>query len=127
MPFAPHTPHALYAGAPSWDFVEDLDLSKDEVYETSFTIEGMQKDLRLYWTLYKNYGLVVNLKYDKFPYQFVLYTDYKRKSFKIPLSKGGDIDKDAYALVSFREFDDKAKRASLGLFVMLPKAPSGGN
>ena len=82
---------------------------------------GIPKDLMLYWTLYKNYGLVVHLKYDKFPYQFVLYTDYKRKSFKIPISQGNDIDKNAYILLSFRDFDEKNKRANLALFMMLPK------
>ncbi len=112
---------ALHGAKPMWDFEEVLSLEKDEVYKTSFSVAGIPKDLMLYWTLYKNYGLVVHLKYDKFPYQFVLYTDYKRKSFKIPISQGNDIDKNAYILLSFRDFDEKNKRANLALFMMLPK------
>ncbi|GAD19776.1 hypothetical protein [Helicobacter fennelliae] len=111
----------LSAAKPTWDFTQSLTLKKDEVYTTTFSIAGMPKELRFYWTLYKNYGLVINLNYDKFPYQFILYTDYKRKSFKIPLSQGNDRDKDAYLLISFEHYDEKAKTATLWLGMMMPK------
>ena len=113
-----------HAAKPVWDIQEELSLKKDELYTHEFALSGIPKTLKLYWTLYKNYGLVVHLQYDKFPYQFVLYTDYKRKSFTLPLSQGNDIDKDAYLLLSFKDFDDQEKVAHLGLFVMLPKRSS---
>lgn len=112
---------SLYGAKPIWDIQEQLSLRKDEIYTQDFALSGVPKTLKLYWTLYKNYGLVVHLQYDKFPYQFVLYTDYKRKSFTLPLSQGQDIDKTAYLLLSFRDFDEQEKVANLGLFIMLPK------
>ncbi|WP_051400908.1 hypothetical protein [Helicobacter canis] len=112
---------SLYGAKPIWDIQEQLSLRKDEIYTQEFALSGVPKTLKLYWTLYKNYGLVVHLQYDKFPYQFVLYTDYKRKSFTLPLSQGQDIDKTAYLLLSFRDFDEQEKVANLGLFIMLPK------
>ena len=114
----------VHAAKPVWDIQEELSLKKDELYTQEFALSGIPKTLKLYWTLYKNYGLVVHLQYDKFPYQFVLYTDYKRKSFTLPLSQGNDIDKDAYLLLNFKDFDDQEKVAHLGLFVMLPKRSS---
>ena len=114
---------SLYGAKPIWDIQEQLSLRKDEIYTQDFVLSGVPKTLKLYWTLYKNYGLVVHLQYDKFPYQFVLYTDYKRKSFTLPLSQGQDIDKTAYLLLSFRDFDEQEKVANLGLFIMLPKKP----
>lgn len=115
---------AAQAAKPVWDIEEELSLKKDELYTQSFSLAGVEKELSLYWTLYKNYGLVVHLRYDRFPYQFVLYTDYKRKSFTLPLSQGNDIDKNAYLLLSFKDFDEREKVARLGLFVMLPKRSS---
>lgn len=111
----------LNAAEPEWDVSEDLSLKKDEIYQTEFSYLGTPKKLYFYWTLYKNYGLVVNLKYDKFPYQFILYTDYKRKSFKIPLSQGDDINKDTYLVLSFKDYDEESKKATLWLGIMLPK------
>lgn len=110
-----------YGAKPAWDMQEQLSLKKDEIYTQEFLLSGVPKTLKLYWTLYKNYGLVVHLQYDRFPYQFVLYTDYKRKSFTLPLSQGQDIDKTAYLLLSFQDFDEQEKIAQLGLFIMLPK------
>lgn len=110
-----------YGAKPAWDIQEQLSLKKDEIYTQEFLLSGVPKTLKLYWTLYKNYGLVVHLQYDRFPYQFVLYTDYKRKSFTLPLSQGQDIDKTAYLLLSFQDFDEQEKIAQLGLFIMLPK------
>ncbi len=111
----------LRAASPIWDVSRNMALQKDEIYQTTFSYLGMSKQLYLYWTLYKNYGLVVHLNYDKFPYQFILYADYKRKSFKIPLSYGDDIDKDAYLMLDFKEYDEKNKKAKLWLGIMLPK------
>lgn len=116
----------LNAAQPVWDYEENLVLKKDEIYQKSFQIAGVQKELKFYWTLYKNYGLVVNLKYDKFPYQFILYTDYARKSFKIPLSRAGDI-RDIEVFLSFLKYDYESKEATLWLGVLYPQKIKSGS
>ncbi|PAF50066.1 hypothetical protein BKH43_06120 [Helicobacter sp. 13S00401-1] len=70
-------------------FSTNLVLKKDEVYSASIDAKKFAKqssvspkNLTLRWTLFKNKGLVVLLKYDNFPYQFILYKDgYKALKF----------------------------------------------
>ncbi|PAF43268.1 hypothetical protein [Helicobacter sp. 11S02629-2] len=70
-------------------FSTNLVLKKDEVYKASISAKKFAKqsslspkNFTLRWTLYKNKGLVVLIKYDNFPYQFILYKDgYKALKF----------------------------------------------
>lgn len=69
----------------------DLDLKKDEVvYATISASKDSQsmsatKNFTLRWTLYRNQGLVVLMRYDNYPYQFILYKDYRLNSFTLNL------------------------------------------
>lgn len=69
----------------------DLDLKKDEVvYATIDAAKdsqgiGTSKSFTLRWTLYRNEGLVVLVRYDKYPYQFILYKDYRLNSWTLNL------------------------------------------
>lgn len=111
----------MYSVAPNWSYIENLTLKKDEPYLHEFSLNEEPKTLYFYWTLYKNNGLVINLIYDGFPHQFVLYKDYKRKSFKLPLIHGRDVGDDSYLLITFSDFSTKDKSASLWLGIMLPR------
>ncbi len=69
----------------------DLDLKKDEVVRATISAAkdsqniGTTKNLTLRWTLYRNEGLVVLVRYDNYPYQFILYKDYKLNSWTLNL------------------------------------------
>lgn len=69
----------------------DLDLKKDEVVYATISASkdsrsiGVEKDFTLRWTLYRNEGLVVLVRYDKYPYQFILYKDYKLNGWTLNL------------------------------------------
>ncbi|PAF53338.1 hypothetical protein BKH42_06360 [Helicobacter sp. 13S00482-2] len=107
----------LFAKAPIWNTSENIILKKDEVYSGILYQGYLKKPLFFRWTLYKNKGLVVYLNYDKFPYQFILYRDYQRESFKLELSQK-DVGNDfSYLYLSFKDFDEKKNTASLWLGV----------
>ncbi|TLD82998.1 hypothetical protein [Helicobacter trogontum] len=70
----------------------NFDLKKDEVvYATisaskdSQSVMGVPKNFTLRWTLYRNEGLVILMRYDHYPYQFILYKDYRLNSFTLNL------------------------------------------
>ena len=69
----------------------DLDLKKDEVVRATISASkdsqsvSATKNFTLRWTLYRNEGLVVLLRYDKYPYQFILYKDYRLNSYTLNL------------------------------------------
>ncbi len=71
--------------ADSWKYQGELELKKDEVYKMAFKQKAQIKELFFRWTLYKNEGLVMHLKYDGFVHQFILYRDFQRSTFKLPL------------------------------------------
>lgn len=48
--------------------------------------ENIHKPLKLRWTLYKNEGVVMHLKYDHFPHQFILYKEYGLDQYTLNLS-----------------------------------------
>ncbi|WP_245945585.1 hypothetical protein [Helicobacter didelphidarum] len=81
----------LHAATISPSFELDLDLKKDEVVyasiQSSKDSQGSsdEKDFTLRWTLYRNEGLVVLVRYDKYPYQFILYKDYKLNGWTLNL------------------------------------------
>ncbi|PAF43380.1 hypothetical protein [Helicobacter sp. 11S03491-1] len=105
----------VLAKEPTWTMNKDIYLKKDELYEGSIYQNQLQKPLSLRWTLYKNHGLVVYLNYDKFPYQFILYQDYQRDTFKLELFKGDSHLGNAYLFISFKDYNQKTNQALLWL------------
>jgi hypothetical protein len=83
-----------------WDSQFDINLTKDEVKEFQILDPTRQKSFSFRWTLYINNGLVVLANYDGYPYQFILYKDYNRNSFKIELYR-----KRAFLFVEFDKFN----------------------
>ena len=78
----------------------DLYLKKDEVVyarvvasKDSQSVSAM-KDFTMRWTLYRNDGLVVLVRYDKYPYHFVLYRDYSQNRFTLNLLDPQGINRD---------------------------------
>lgn len=95
----------LYAKVFEPSFELDFELKKDEVLKAvvsaskdssasvsssgSATTQGgaisEEKNFTLRWTLYRNKGLVVLVRYDNYPYQFILYKDYRLNSWNLNL------------------------------------------
>lgn len=108
---------AIFAKDPIWNTSQNIVLKKDELYLGVIYEHHLEKPLFFRWTLYKNHGLVVYLNYDKFPYQFILYKDYQRETFKLPLFGNDAVNNISYLYLSFRDFDEKKNTASLWLGV----------
>ncbi|WP_235852988.1 MULTISPECIES: hypothetical protein [Helicobacter] len=98
-----------------------LDLKKDQVYRGELQLGTFKKPLSLRWTLFKDGGLVVHLKCNNFPYQFILYLDFQRDTFRLDLfkevaqshtSEGTDPTPPYFAL-SFKKFDSAQQVATL--------------
>ncbi|WP_300448997.1 hypothetical protein [Helicobacter mastomyrinus] len=107
---------SMHAASPVWLWKKSLSLEKEQVYTAHFKVGGVQKELRFRWTLFKNYGLVLHLNYDKFNHQIVLYTDYQRNAYKIPLGMEDRAYKDKPHLVMyFKSFSDE--KAHLNLYI----------
>ncbi|WP_053944922.1 hypothetical protein [Helicobacter ailurogastricus] len=98
-----------------------LTLKKDEVFSGELQLGKFKKPLSLRWTLFKDHGLVVHLKLNRFPYQFILYKDFQRNTFRADIFKEGntahkegtDIHEHPYFLVTFKDFDSKNSVATL--------------
>lgn len=101
----------LLASAPQFTWSKDLHLQKEQNYRAQIVLESTQKPLVLRWTLYKNYGLVMHIRYDKFNYQTILYTDYQRADFALPL---GDNPKPMLHIF-FKDFSEQ--KAHLRLYI----------
>ena len=102
------------AQAGYWQSGGEIKLKKDQPFRISLLLNNEQKDIVFHWTLYKNKGLVTVLKYDGFPYQFVLYTDYQRESFKLKLLRASARHEESpFMLLTFKEFDRRTKEATL--------------
>jgi len=97
---------SLLFGGRYWDSQYDVTLKKDEVSTYQIFDPVRVKNLTFRWTLYINKGLVIVLNFDGYPYQFLLYKDYNRSSFRIPLKK-----KRSFVMVEFYEFDLKKREA----------------
>ncbi|WP_104689475.1 hypothetical protein [Helicobacter felis] len=98
-----------------------LELKKDQVYKGELQLGKFKKPLSLRWTLFKDSGLVVHLKCNHFPYQFILYPDFQRDTFRLDLfkevaqshtSEGADPNPPYFAL-TFKKFDSAHDQASL--------------
>lgn len=108
---------AAYALAPIWAWEKDLSLEKEQVYKANFSVGAVQKELEFRWTLYKNYGLILHIRYDKFNHQVVLYTDYQRNSYKILLGNSTEKRAAPHLVMFFKEFINKEEKAYLKLYI----------
>jgi len=112
--------HTLFAF--DWDSKHECTLSKDQLEKIEITnLEDKTKSiLNFRWTLYKNKRLVVLLKKDNFPNQYILEQSYKANSIKINLSDDyTDEYNRAYIRISFRDF--KEHKAKFKIFLRDPK------
>lgn len=102
-----------------WKAQNTIELKKDEFYAITMQANEVQKTLYFRWTLLKNDGLVVHLNYDSFPHQFVLYADYQRNCFQIPLWKPveGYYREEPYFLLCFKDYKRVAKIATLRYYI----------
>lgn len=70
------------------------------------------------WSLFHNKQLVTIMKYDNFPYQTILYNDYKLNSFKIPVKVTDTVTPPLpYIMVVFENFDEQEKVANMALYL----------
>lgn len=73
------------------------------------------------WTLYKNEGLVLLVKYEGFPRQYILYRKNDMDCVKISLGKKPPKAwLYSYLLIKFDDFDEKRYRAVLKIFIKSP-------
>lgn len=104
------------AATPRWVWERELALEKEQVYQAEIVVGSVQKKLEFRWTLYKNQGLVMHIRYDDFNHQEVLYTDYQRNAFKVNLGRDRLQERQApYLVIYFKEF--KNKKAHLKLYI----------
>jgi len=89
-----------------WDIQFDTELKKDEISAYKIYDKVREKDFFFRWTLYINSGLVVLANYDKFPHQYILYKDYNRNSFLIPLA-----NRRSALMVEFYDFNEENQTA----------------
>ncbi len=103
-----------------WDYAHDFVLKKDEVgvVEVTKREDRTKRLLELRWTLFTNERLVLLVKYDGFPTQYILQKEYKRNSIKITLRDDyHDAFNRAFLVLKFDDFDEAKKRADLKLFI----------
>lgn len=104
------------AATPRWSWERELALEKEQVYQAEIAVGSVQKKLEFRWTLYKNQGLVMHIRYDKFNHQEVLYTDYQRNAFRVKLGRDKAQERyTPYLIIYFKEF--KNKKAHFKLYI----------
>ncbi len=102
----------------SWNFKDEVELKKDQTARYQIAIDNKLYTLDFRWTLFINDGLVMLYKLEKFPYQNILYKDHKLNSFKIVLkNRAENALYKPYALIVFKDFDAKTKKAKLSVFI----------
>ncbi len=95
-----------------------ITLKKDQTFSGTLQLQKFKKPLSVRWTLYKDKGLVVHLHFNQFPYQFILYKDFQRNSFRKEIFKEEQISTDKtplFFLITFKNFDNKEESATLYL------------
>ena len=103
----------------NWNYRNQVELKKDELARYTLDIDDKIYNLDFRWTLFVNEGLVMLYKFNKFPYQNILYKDYKLKSFKIKLkNRAENAFYEPYALIVFEDFDTKTKKAKFTVLLM---------
>ncbi len=111
-----------------WDAEHTYRLAKDQeavitVLKPDPKAEHPRKSLlRFRWTLYRNHRLIVLVRYDGFPTQYVLERGYRRDAIRIYLRddylRG---DKRSYLLIRFDAFDPKRYVATLSTLLWDPR------
>ncbi|HIV49781.1 hypothetical protein [uncultured Helicobacter sp.] len=101
------------AAQPMWVWQKDLTLAKEQNYRAKVFLAQAQKPLVMRWTLYKNYGLVMHIRYDAFNHQVILYKDYQRSDFTLGL--GDNPEHKPKLHIFFKDFADK--KALLRLYI----------
>jgi hypothetical protein len=97
-------------GSFKFDYQKDFDLKKDEIASIKITKRANKdsQNLNFRWTLYSDDKLVLLVKYDNFPTQYLLQKEYKRNSIKIYLRDDYlKSFKRAYLILQFVDFKDK--------------------
>ena len=112
---------AVLAGAMPegyWAAQEPFALKKDQ-----FAVwNNGGKTLTFRWTLFHNRALVTLTKYDRFPYQHLLYREYRKDGMKIPLTEEKAADRMApYVYIRFKDFDEEKQEGSFILYLYDPK------
>ncbi len=108
----------------SWDYMHSFTLKKDKIayIKVLKRDDSSERLLQFRWTLYQNKRLVLLVKYDDFPSQYILQKEYKRNSIKIALRDDyHDGFKRAYLVLTFAKFDDAKREAVIDAFVADPK------
>lgn len=98
---------------PQWSWQRELELQKEQNYRASFLLDSVEKPFVMRWTLYKNYGLLLHIRYDSFNHQVILYKDYQRSDFTLPL--GENPKRPPILHIFFKDFVDK--KAHLKLYI----------
>ena len=104
---------------PIWQTEQFITLRKYEFYALTFRTNNAQKSLFFRWTLLKNDGLVMHLNYDSYPHQFVLYQDYQRACYTIPLLKPEQrsYTKEPFFVLCFKDYHRGQKVATLKFYI----------
>lgn len=102
-----------------WKAERFIELNKDEFYILTLQANSVEKTLFFRWTLLKNEGLVVHLNYDTFPHQFILYQDYQRACYTIPLLKAEQryYAQEPFFMLCFKDYHRAKKIATLKYYI----------
>ncbi|MGX2985349.1 hypothetical protein ACWIWK_07800 [Helicobacter sp. 23-1048] len=103
----------MLGATPQWSWQRELELQKEQNYRASFLLDSVEKPFVMRWTLYKNYGLLLHIRYDSFNHQVILYKDYQRSDFTLPL--GENPKRPPMLHIFFKDFADK--KAHLKLYI----------
>ena len=104
---------------PVWKAERFIELNKDEFYLLTLQAREAAKTLFFRWTLLKNEGLVMHLNYDSFPHQFILYQDYQRQCYKVPLLKPEQryYSEEPFFMLCFKDYHRVKKVATLKYYL----------
>ncbi|MDE5591422.1 MAG: hypothetical protein K2I63_00475 [Helicobacter sp.] len=104
---------------PQWKTQKFLELPKDEFYLLDLKAGENTKTLYFRWTLLKNGGLVMHLNYDHFPHQFVLYQDYQKNCYTVPLLSAEEKDhmQEPFFMLCFKDYHRSKKIATLKYYI----------
>lgn len=91
-------------------FLGEVELNKDEIKYLDIFIGNNKKTLSFRWTLYKDNGLVMHIKYDNLPHQNILYKN-NANSYKIILNTLNSSYMNPYIIIYFIDFNDSSRKA----------------
>ncbi|WP_456401929.1 hypothetical protein [Hydrogenimonas sp.] len=105
-----------------WDHRASFNLKKDRWQSVEIREGERVHVLKFRWTLYKNGGLIMHVRYGKRRFQPLLSMQYRLDAFKIELfPKADDASRTQfetpYALIVFKAFDEEGGRAYLDLMI----------